>query len=325
MWSNGVVSTPSPAATVRVRLDLAYDGGGFHGWAAQPGLRTVEGELTDALGTVLRVPVSLTVAGRTDAGVHASGQVAHVDVPGTAWAGLPGRSEREPGQALVSRLTGVLGRAARAAHGQGLTGPVPRGSSDVVIRGARRVPDAFDARFSALRRRYVYRVDDAAGQRAWDPVRRGTVLWMAGVLDVAAMNEAAARLLGEHDFLSYCKPRQGASTVRTLRRAHWERAAGGPDAGLVTFTVEADAFCHSMVRSLVGACLVVGQGRREVSWPAELLAARSRSAAAPLAPAHGLTLERVDYPSDEELAAQAARARVLRSLPGSGEPAGCCW
>ncbi|MDU0347669.1 tRNA pseudouridine(38-40) synthase TruA [Actinomyces sp. MRS3W] len=310
-------AAPTPPDAVRVRLDLAYDGAGFHGWAAQPGLRTVEGTLTDALAMVLRTPVRLTVAGRTDAGVHAAGQVAHVDVPTAAWEALPGRSERTPERALLDRLAGVLARGAHSA-----VPASPRGTSDLVVTGARVVPEAFDARFSALTRRYCYRIADGGpGGAPRDPARRGQVLWLGDTLDVAAMQAASRPLLGEHDFLSYCRPREGATTIRTLKELTWRRLPSGvpgPDGGLVTLTVVADAFCHSMVRSLVGAALAVGSARRDVDWPARLLAARTRDQAAPVAPAHGLTLEEVTYPPDAELAAQAARARTLRRAPG------CC-
>ena len=289
----------------RIRLDLAYDGTFFSGWAAQPGLRTVEGVLTSALVTILREPVRLTVAGRTDAGVHAAAQVVHFDASTEAWAALPGRSDRLPEAALLTRLAGVLAREAQASLPR-----TPRGAGDVVVTGARSVPEAFDARFGALSRRYTYRIADAAAPR--DPARRATVLWLPDRLDVRAMEASAEPLLGEHDFLSYCKPRQGATTIRTLRTLTWRRAAGGPDAGLVVLTVVADAFCHSMVRSLVGAGLAVGQGRKPVTWPGELLAARTRDGAAPVAPPHGLTLEEIVYPADDELAAQAERARTTR-------------
>ena len=289
----------------RIRLDLAYDGTFFSGWAAQPGLRTVEGVLPSALVTVLREPVRLTVAGRTDAGVHAAAQVVHFDASTEAWAALPGRSDRLPEAALLTRLAGVLAREAQASLPR-----TPRGAGDVVVTGARSVPEAFDARFGALSRRYTYRIADAAAPR--DPARRATVLWLPDRLDVRAMEASAEPLLGEHDFLSYCKPRQGATTIRTLRTLTWRRAAGGPDAGLVVLTVVADAFCHSMVRSLVGAGLAVGQGRKPVTWPGELLAARTRDGAAPVAPPHGLTLEEIVYPADDELAAQAERARTTR-------------
>ena len=289
----------------RIRLDLAYDGTFFSGWAAQPGLRTVEGVLTSALVTVLREPVRLTVAGRTDAGVHAAAQVVHFDASTEAWAALPGRSDRLPEAALLTRLAGVLAREAQVSLPR-----TPRGAGDVVVTGARSVPEAFDARFGALSRRYTYRIADAAAPR--DPARRATVLWLPDRLDVRAMEASAEPLLGEHDFLSYCKPRQGATTIRTLRTLTWRRAAGGPDSGLVVLTVVADAFCHSMVRSLVGAGLAVGQGRKPVTWPGELLAARTRDGAAPVAPPHGLTLEEIVYPADDELAAQAERARTTR-------------
>ena len=291
----------------RIRLDLAYDGTFFSGWAAQPGLRTVEGVLTSALATVLREPVRLAVAGRTDAGVHAAAQVVHLDVSPEAWAALPGRSDRLPEAALLTRMAGVLAREAQTSLPR-----TPRGAGDVVVTGARIVPEAFDARFGALSRRYTYRIADADAPR--NPARRATVLWLPDRLDVEAMEASAKPLLGEHDFLSYCKPRQGATTIRTLRALEWRRVAAGPDAGLVTLSVVADAFCHSMVRSLVGAGLAVGQGRRPAAWPGELLAARSRDGAAPVAPPHGLTLEEVVYPADDELAAQAERARATRRL-----------
>ena len=291
----------------RIRLDLAYDGTFFSGWAAQPGLRTVEGVLTSALATVLREPVRLAVAGRTDAGVHAAAQVVHLDVSPEAWAALPGRSDRLPEAALLTRMAGVLAREAQTSLPR-----TPRGAGDVVVTGARIVPEAFDARFGALSRRYTYRIADADAPR--NPARRATVLWLPDRLDVEAMEASAKPLLGEHDFLSYCKPRQGATTIRTLRALEWRRVAAGPDAGLVTLSVVADAFCHSMVRSLVGAGLAVGQGRRPAAWPDELLAARSRDGAAPVAPPHGLTLEEGVYPADDELAAQAERARATRRL-----------
>lgn len=307
------------SGTVRVRLDLAYDGAGFNGWAAQPGLRTVEGELSRALETVLRVPVRLTVAGRTDTGVHAAAQTVHLDVPAAAWRAVPGRSGRAPAEALLTRLTGVLARQARVAAEQGRTAPVPRGASDVVVTGARLAPEGFDARFSALRRRYVYRVADGGSAGApRSPLRRGQVLWLPEALDVEAMDRSARPLLGEHDFLSYCRPREGATTVRTLHLLRWRRPQDGPDAGLVTLTVEADAFCHSMVRSLVGAGLAVGRGSREEAWPTALLRRRSRDGAAPVAPAHGLTLEEVVYPADAALAEQARRSRVRRRPPEDG-------
>lgn len=283
---------------MRVRLDLAYEGTHFAGWAAQPRLRTVQGVLEDALATVLRTgPLGLprprlTVAGRTDAGVHARGQVAHVDVPAERWAAMPGRSDRTPGVALADRLAGVL-------------------PTDVVVHRASAAPDGFDARFSALHRRYAYRIADDPALR--DPLRRDWVLWHRRPLDVDAMHRAVQPLVGLHDFAAFCRPREGATTIRELTRMSWERPATGPDAGLVVATVQADAFCHSMVRALVGMSIAVGEGRRAEAAPAEVLAGRSRSAAAAVVAARGLVLEEVAYPGDDELADRAGRVRAKRS------------
>lgn len=278
---------------MRVRLDLAYDGSGFHGWAAQPGLRTVQGEVEAALAVVLRAPAPLTVAGRTDAGVHARGQVAHADVDGAAWRALG-----DPAR----RINGVLSARARAA-GSRTAGP----GSDVVVRAAGPVAADFDARFSATRRHYVYRVCDRAD--AWDPMRPD-VAWCGGRgLDAAAMERAARELLGEHDFLSFSLPRPGATTVRRLLEARVGRRGG-----CVRIDVTADAFCHSMVRSIAGALLLVGRGSRDRAWVRALVERPSRRAAAPVAPARGLTLESVDYPGAEGWADQARRARRRRSL-----------
>ena len=298
-------------STVRLRLDLSYDGGGFAGWARQPGLRTVQGALEDGLATVLRSgprgeqPPRVTVAGRTDAGVHARGQVAHVDVVPAALDAARGRSDRTAVEALTTRLAGVL-------------------PDDLVVRTVTHAPPGFDARFSALRRRYAYRVCDAAANR--DPLTRGWVLWHRRPLDVGAMDAAARTLLGRHDFAAYCRPRPDATTIRTLEEFGWSRPGDGPDAGLVVAHVQADAFCHSMVRALVGASLAVGEGRRPASWPRELLDGRRREGGATVVAAHGLTLEEVGYPPDDELAARAERTRARRAaddVDGPGLP-GCC-
>ncbi|MEV0260850.1 tRNA pseudouridine(38-40) synthase TruA [Streptomyces sp. NPDC050617] len=274
---------------VRVRLDLSYDGKDFSGWARQREQRTVQGELEAALRTVLRLPepVDLTVAGRTDSGVHARGQVAHVDLPAGVWA--------EHSEKLLRRLAG------RLPH-------------DVRVWRVSEAPAAFNARFSAIWRRYAYRVTDRVG--GVDPLLRGHVLWHDWPLDVEAMNEASAVLLGEHDFAAYCKRREGATTIRTLQRFRWER---GND-GVVTASVQADAFCHNMVRSLVGALLFVGDGHRGVEWPGKVLAAGVRDSAVHVVRPHGLTLEEVGYPADGELAARNLAARNKRTLPGVG----CC-
>ncbi len=284
---------PPGGGLVRVRLDLAYDGTAFAGWARQPGLRTVQGELEAALGRVLRLPdpPQLTVAGRTDAGVHARGQVAHADLPPHAWAAVPGRSDRRPGEALVLRLAGVL-------------------PPDVRVRAAVVAPPGFDARFSAVRRRYAYRVSDAP--QGPDPLVRHLALRHPRPLDPAAMDRAGALLVGEHDFAAFCRRREGASTVRALQRLAWRRVAEGPYAGLVEGTVVADAFCHSMGRALVGALLAVGEGRRAVDWPREVLRTRRRDPAVTVVGPGGLVLEEVDYPPDAALAARAAVTRARR-------------
>lgn len=276
--------------TLRIRLDLGYDGTDFSGWAEQPGRRTVEGELSAALTTVLRAPepVRLVVAGRTDAGVHARGQVAHADVDEAAWARLPGRSDRMPQQAAVTRLNGVL-------------------PADVVVRSALVAPAGFDARFSALRRRYAYRIcDDPA---LLDPLRRrDTVALGGGRLDVDAMNQAAQALLGLNDYAPFCKRRDGATTIRTLLDFRWARTAGA----VVEGTVVADAFCHSMVRALVGSVVPVGEGRAPVTFPGEVLRGGIRDPRVKVMPAHGLCLEEVGYPADAELAGRAEQARARR-------------
>lgn len=227
------------------------------------------------MSMVLREDVRLTVAGRTDAGVHASGQVAHCDA-----AEIP--------EGFRDRLSRAL-------------------PPDVRVRSITRAPAGFDARFSAFRRRYAYRVCD----RPWaaDPLRRNDTVPWPRPLDVAALNEAARLLLGEHDFAAFCKRREGATTIRELQRLTWTR---GPD-DVLSAEVAADAFCHSMVRSLVGALLAVGEGRKPRDWPASLLTAQSRSSSVAVAPAHGLTLVAVDYPPDEQLAARAQLTRKVRT------------
>ena len=276
---------------MRLRLDLAYDGTDFHGWATQPGLRTVQGLLEAALAQVLRVEAApVTCAGRTDTGVHARGQVVHVDVAPDVLAASAGRSADPPTEALLRRLNGVL-------------------PADVRVRGLREVPEAFDARFSAVWRRYAYRIADHPALA--DPLVRRAVLARPRRLDLDAMNAAASGLIGEHDFAAFCKRREGATTVRTLLDLSWGRDAEG----LAVASVRADAFCHHMVRSLVGALVAVGEGRRPPSWAAEVLAAGVRDAAVTVVPAHGLTLEEVGYPDDAGLAAQATAARRVRVAP----------
>ncbi|MEO3793745.1 tRNA pseudouridine(38-40) synthase TruA [Nonomuraea sp. B10E15] len=283
---------------VRLRLDLAYDGTEFSGWARQPGRRTVQGEIEQALGRILRLgePAQLTVAGRTDAGVHARGQVSHVDVPEGSMAELDGNRGPlgidERLAALVRRLGGVL-------------------PPDVRVHRVSVASEGFDARFSALFRRYAYRVSDAVG--GVDPLRRREVVWHNRPLDDGALDAAAARLIGEHDFAAFCKKREGATTIRELQRLDWVREQDGT----LVATVVADAFCHSMVRALVGSLLAAGDGRRPVEWPGEVLGRAVRDSGVHVAPAHGLCLEEVGYPPDAELAARAAATRRVRTPAGS--------
>jgi tRNA pseudouridine38-40 synthase len=279
------VDSEGEAGTVRLRIDLSYDGSAFSGWAAQPGRRTVEGVVAAALGRVLRLPAppKLTVAGRTDAGVHARGQVVHLDVPVAAWSD----TADPPGRA-ISRLASLL-------------------PADVRVHAAGAAPAGFDARCSALWRRYAYRVCD--DEAAADPLRRHETLWYFRRLDLSAMNEAARDCLGEHDFAAFCRRREGATTIRALRTLVWRR----DDHGTAVATVVADAFCHNMVRSLVGALLAVGEGRRPPGWPAAVLAAGVRDPAVRVVPAHGLCLEEVGYPPAADMAARAAVTRTVRS------------
>jgi len=272
-----------PVGHLRVRLDLSYDGTDFLGWAEQPGRRTVQGVVQDALGVLVRAdPPRLQVAGRTDAGVHARGQVAHAD--------LPAPVATDP--LLLRRLNGLL-------------------PEDVQVRRTSLAAPGFDARFSALARTYRYRVAD--GPATVDPLRRRDVLSWPRPLDLAALAVACPPMLGERDFAAYCKRRAGATTVRELLELGWEREGSG----LLVMTVRADAFCHSMVRSLVGAMLPVGEGRREPTWPASLLLLPARSSAVVVAPPHGLVLEHVAYPADDALLTRQAVTRRMRPALGT--------
>ena len=264
---------------VRLRLAVSYDGTDFHGWARQPAQRTVQEELERGLTTVLRGPVELTVAGRTDAGVHATGQVAHCDVPREAW-----EQQRDR---LVRRLRGVL-------------------PPDVAVPAVVEAHPDFDDRFAALARHYVYRLTDVP----WGPppLRRADVAGWPRALDADAMAAAAARLLGEHDFAAFCRRREGATTIRTLLALDVAR-----DGDLIEISASADAFCHSMVRSLVGALVAVGEGRRSPDWPAGMLSRTERASEVPVAPPGGLTLVRVDYPADADLGARALVTRARRA------------
>ncbi len=278
---------------MRIRLDISYDGTHFRGWARQPALRTVQGTIEDAIQRVLRVPdpVRLVVAGRTDTGVHASGQVAHIDVDPDRWdaVGASSRVAGDTASSFLHRVRGALGSYA-----------------DSAVTGARLTPEGFDARFSAVWRRYEYRIADRTS--GYDPLERHRTTTVRGALDVEAMDAAASSLRGLHDFAAYCRPREGATTVRTLLDFGWRRDARG----ILVAQVRADAFCHSMVRALVGACVAVGEGRLGVEDVARLRDERQRSSAFPVLAARGLTLTEVGYPADDQLAHRAAQTRARR-------------
>ena len=272
--------------TVRLRLDLSYDGTDYAGWAAQPGQRTVAGVLGGALARISGGDIAnLTGAGRTDAGVHATGQVCHVELPAQRWLALR--------ETLLHRLAALL-------------------PPDVRVHSAVAVPPDFDARFSALWRRYRYRISDAP--EGAPPLRhRDTLSWRRS-LDLAALNAASVALIGEHDFAAYCRRKENATTIRVVTELAWQR---DPD-GIVIATVTADAFCQAMVRSLVGALLAVGDGRRPAEWPGSLLPRHDRAGEVMVAPPHGLTLIAVGYPDDPaEYARRAALTRNRRELPSA--------
>lgn len=274
---------------MRLRIDLSYDGTDFRGWAAQPQLRTVQGTLEAALATVLRVPeVSVVCAGRTDAGVHARGQVAHIDID--ALPEMRAGSGELPVTTLQRRVNGLL-------------------PDDIRLRDIREMSGSFDARFSAIWRRYAYRIADSVEFQ--DPLTRNHVMHHPRRLDLDLMNEAAELLLGFNDFASFCKQREGATTIRTLQTLSWERVDGIAEA-----TVKADAFCHHMVRALVGCMVVVGEGRRSPEWAGEVLRGRERNPVAALVPSLGLTLEEVGYPEESEFGDQAERSRARRVMEG---------
>ncbi len=282
--------------TTRLRLDIAYDGTAFMGWARQPGFRTVQGELESALAIIFRrfsAPPVFTVAGRTDAGVHATGQVAHVDLNAASMAHLArphGRNRAlEPTAALQRRLNGIAGL-----------------NSDVYVSSVSLAPEGFDARFSPLWRRYEYRIADVWAER--NPLLRRHTVWYPARLDLDAMNEAAQELLGLHDWAAYCKPREGATTIRELQAFRWERDS----AGVLIARLQADAFCHSMVRALVGAGVSVGEGKLPGERLTGILTETQRSSEFKVMPAAGLTLVEVGYPPDAEMGARAAQTRARR-------------
>jgi tRNA pseudouridine38-40 synthase len=291
-----------PTPITRLRLAIAYDGTDFLGWARQPGIRTVQGELEAAIATVFRrfgPAPTLTVAGRTDAGVHATGQVAHVDLTAAQLAHLAtphgrGAAAQHPAIALANRLNGIAGLR-----------------SDVYVAEVTIAPDGFDARFSPIFRRYEYRIADAAARR--DPLLRHHTLWYPKPLDLDAMNQAARQLLGLHDWAAYCRPREGATTIRELQEFEWRR----DDTGVLIATLQADAFCHSMVRALVGSVVAVGESKLDGDRVVGIRNNARRTSEFKVMPAAGLTLVEVGYPDDEEVGIRAAQTRARRGA-GNG-------
>ena len=261
---------------LRLRIDLAYDGTNFFGWGKQPDRRSVQEEVEKAIATISQSKVESIVAGRTDAGVHAIGQVIHVDLPSTIQL-----------EELGYKLNRIL-------------------DTDIRVMNVSIAPPAFHARFSALRRHYTYKILDA--NQVIPPLHRHDVASWYRPLDVDLLNQASALLLGDHDFAAYCKFREGATTIRQLQQFHWVRDSGGYLVGEVV----ADAFCYSMVRNLVGAVVCVADGRFGPEWIAETLANKVRVSDSLVFPACGLTLRQVDYPSDSELLERAAKTVARR-------------
>lgn len=262
---------------LRLKIKLAYDGTAFSGWAKQPDRRTVQEEFEKAFSTVSRHQCETIVAGRTDAGVHATAQIIHVDVP-------IGTDQID----LAYRLNRLL-------------------DADIRVLEIEVAPEGFHARFSALRRHYQYQIVD--GNRAINPLDRYDRASWYRPLDLDRLNQASSLLLGEHDFAAFCKFREGATTIRTLETFKWERKADG----LLVAQVVADAFCYSMVRNLVGAAVCVAEGRFEPSWIAEMLANRQRISDSMVFPPEGLTLVQVDYPNNAQLLARAALTIARRN------------
>jgi len=260
----------------RLRIDLAYDGTNFSGWAIQPDRRTVQACIEEAISKIARVNVETIVAGRTDAGVHATGQVIHVDVP-----------EEMGIDDLGYKLNRIL-------------------DEDVRINGIEIAPPAFHARFSALRRYYEYRILDE--NKVIQPLARlNTASWYRP-LDMDLMNRASALLLGTHNYAAFCKYREGATTIRTLETYKWRRDAEG----VLVADVVADAFCYSMVRNLVGAIVCVADGRKDPEWITTLLEDKERVSDSLVFPARGLTLYKVDYPDAAELLERAKKTVARR-------------
>ena len=255
----------------RLRIDFAYDGTNFSGWAKQRDQKTIQGEMESALEPITRNPISLQVAGRTDAGVHALAQVAHFDLP---------ERDHQGNDWNLADITYRLNRI------------LPE---DIRVHSIAKAPQYFHARFSALSRSYIYKILDD-GQTLPPLLRYDTATWYRP-LDLDAMNEAVNSLLGEHDFAAFCKARESGTSIRALKEFAFERDL----MGVIIAKVKADAFCHSMVRSLIGAAVCVGEARFSPSWMKEVLDGKTRIGESLVFPARGLTLTKVEYPEDLEL------------------------
>jgi tRNA pseudouridine38-40 synthase len=274
----------SPGGLSRFRVDFGYDGTDFAGWAKQPELRTVQGEMLRALEQIFGQDPSdfgMRVAGRTDAGVHALGQVLHIDLTPEQLkrAGRSGFS--------AARLQGLL-------------------PGDIVVYQTEPVSGDFDARFSATGRSYRYLIADALSPRS--PLTGRYELWHKAELDVELMSEAAQVLVGLHDFGAFCKPRDGATTIRNLRKLRVTRFEDN-----IEVYLEADAFCHNQVRSMVGALIAVGEGKLEIAQLRQILTNAKRVSKFKVVAPHGLALTGVEYPAAELWAQQAEKARNMRS------------
>jgi tRNA pseudouridine38-40 synthase len=291
---------------LRLRIDLAYDGGPYAGYARQPGQVTVQGVLEDALASLLGQPATTFVAGRTDRGVHADAQVIHLDVEagGTGAVGVAEPLDPE-------RLAAFAGELDAA------TPP------SIVINAVRRVPATFHARFSATSRTYRFRLRDGVDPRAphegpHEGGRGGDVWVVRGTLDVPAMRAAARHLVGEHDFAAFCRRRPEMTTMRRVHAIALRRVAREGD-GRIDVRVHGSAFCHQQVRSIVGCLVDVGRGRRPPEWVGAVLTSRDRSLAAPVAPPQGLTLERVTFgPGHPAAPPPGARTGLARAAPAAG-------
>jgi tRNA pseudouridine38-40 synthase len=264
----------------RAKISLSYDGTNFSGWGRQNDRRTVQGEIESALKTLFRHDLETVVAGRTDAGVHASDQVIHVDLP----IGDFGFDFEDLGYRLNRILT-----------------------EEIRIKSVERASKDFHARFGALRRRYIYKIQDGLG--IIEPVKRLDITPWSRELDVQKMNQAAATLIGEHDFFSFAKFRENSTTIRTLERFDFQRDSEG----LIIGQIAADAFCYNMVRSLIGTMVYIGEGRFPISWAREILEKRERPSDSVVFPARGLTFVGVDYPQDSFLANRANQVMGLRN------------